>query len=289
MPVPSRVTLCASRPEPVVRPYARWPRDRAFAVARHRSDDLKTFLESALASADTPFVGTASRVLDAEFPPKLEARRVLSAIGYGERARKRISDAVGVEPGNLSASLDLLIDEKRVVRVSYPYATRSLNAPSYSIADPYLRFWLRFVERELPAIERQRVDEVVARILDQWSAVRGKMVEPIIRDALERLLPDDRLPGASHIGSYWNRKGDLEVDLVGGDHERKPQEVVFVGSIKWRERVPFGSGDTKELIEHAERVPGVGPSTLLVAVSRSGIDRSARKIDLSFSPRDLVS
>jgi len=282
-------TITKLAPEDVIDTYAVTGGLPAFAMARRRSDDLETFLQSALETADTPFVTTAARVLDAEFPPQLEARRVLSAIGYGERSRKKIATAVGVKDTNLTASLDLLVEVKRAVRVAHPYATSSLNAPLYSIADPYLRFWLRFVERELPAIERQRTDVVVARVLSQWPTARGRMVEPIVRDALERMLPDDRLPGARYIGSYWNRKGDLEVDIVGGDREHKPREIAFVGSIKWRDRKSFDSADTKDLIEKSGRVPGAGPKTLLVAVSRSGIDRSARKIDVSFSPSDLVS
>ena len=122
-------------------------------MARRRSDSLEAFLQGSLESADTPFVATAAGVLEAEFPPRLDARRVLSAIGYGERTRQKTSDTVGVRVGNLMASLDLLVDAERVVRVTRPNATKSLNAPLYSIADPYLRFWLRFVERELSAIE----------------------------------------------------------------------------------------------------------------------------------------
>ncbi len=282
-------TITRLAPEDVIDTYAITGGLPAFAMARRRSDSLETFLQGSLESADTPFVATAARVLDAEFPPRLEARRVLSAIGYGERTRQKISDAVGVRVGNLTASLDLLVDAKRVVRLAHPYATRSLNAPLYSIVDPYLRFWLRFVERELSAIERQRTDDVVARIMSQWPSVRGRMVEPIIRAVLERRLPDERLPGATYIGSYWNRKGDLEVDLVAGDREHEPHEIAFVGSIKWRERKPFDAADTRDLVEKSARVPGTGPNTRFVAVSRSGIDRSVREIAVSFSPSDLVS
>lgn len=282
-------TITRLAPEDVIDTYAITGGLPAFAMARRRSDDLERFLQGALETADTPFVTTAARVLDAEFPPHLEARRVLSAIGYGERTRQKISDAVGVKVSNLTGSLDLLVDAKRVVRVARPYATTSLNAPLYSIADPYLRFWLRFVERELSAIERQRTDDVVARIMSQWPSVRGRMVEPIIRAALERMLPDERLPRARYVGSYWNRKGDLEVDLVAGDREQEPREIAFVGSIKWRDRQRFDAADTKDLIEKSERVPGAGPRTLLVAVSRSGIDRSARRIDVSLTPPDLVA
>jgi len=275
-------------PEDVIDTYAITGGLPAFALARRDAGSLSAFLLSALASADTPFVNAAVRILDAEFPSHLQARSILSAIGYGERTRRAISAATGTTTGNLRGPLELLSDVKRIVRIARPYATESLSAPRFSVADPYLRFWLRFVERELPAIGRLRTEEVVTRILVQWPDVRGRLVEPIIRDALERLLPDDQLPGASHVGSYWNRKGDLEVDLVGGDRLQAPTKVSFVGSIKWRDRKPFASGDLEELIEGAARVPGVGPATPLVAISRSGVDRSARKLSVAVAAADLV-
>ncbi len=281
-------TITSLPPEDVIDTYAITGGLPAFALARRQAGDLRSFLGWALSSADTPFVSAALRIFDAEFPSHLQARSILSAIGYGERTRQAISNATGTATSNLQAPLEILALAKRMIRVSHPYAAETLNAPRFSIVDPYLRFWLRFVERELPAIERLRTDEVVTRILERWPDARGMLVEPIIRQALERLLPDDRLPGAVHVGSYWNRKGDLEVDLVGGDQPVSPSRVAFVGSIKWRDRKRFDSGDVEELISKAARVPGAGSATPLVSVSRSGVEHSARKLDVTITPRDLV-
>jgi len=123
----------------------------------------------------------------------------------------------------------------------------------------------------------------------QWPDVRGRLVEPILRDALERLLPEARLPGASYVGSYWTRTNDPEIDLIGADKRSAPANVAFVGSVKWRETAPFDSGDLEQLIRKSALVPGVGPATPLIAISRRGVERSARKLTVAFTPADLLS
>lgn len=276
-------------PEDAIDAYAVIGGLPAFAVAWERAGGLREFLRSALSGPDTPFVNAALRILEAEFPAQLQARTILSAIGHGERTMKNISNATGIQGSNLAKPVSQLADAKRVIRVEEPLSAQPLHAPRYAVADPYLRFWLRFVERELPAIERLRTDEVVDRILSQWADVRGRFVEPIIREALERLLPDGRLPGASYVGSYWTRTNDPEIDLIGADQRTSPAVVAFAGSIKWRDRAPFDSADLERLLTKSALVPGVGPLTPMVAVSRSGVDRSARKLHLGIAPEELVS
>ncbi len=43
----------------------------------------------------------------------------------------------------------------------------------YQIADPYLRFWLAFLERGLPIVERGRGDLLLERIERSWTSWRG--------------------------------------------------------------------------------------------------------------------
>ena len=234
-------------------------------------------------------MNSALRILDGEFPAQLQARSILSAIGHGERTMKSISNATSIQASNLARPVSVLIEAKRVVHAQEPLSGARLHAPRYSVADPYLKFWLRFVERELPAIERIRTEEVVDRILAQWASARGRLVEPIIRGALQRRLPDDRLPGAAHVGGYWTRTNEPEVDLIGADGPTAPASVAFIGSIKWRTSAPFDSGDLEQLIRMGALVPGVGPSTLLIAVSRQGVEPSARKLDLEATAEELVA
>lgn len=260
-----------------------------FADEWKRAGGLRAFLLSALSHSDTHFVNSGVRILDAEFPADLQARTILSAIGHGERTGAKISAVSGIPTSNMARSIKLLSEVKRVVRAEEPLSAQRLKAPRYSVADPYLRFWLRFVEPALPEIERLRTEQVVDRITAQWPDFRGHVIEPIVRSALERLLPDERLSGAAYVGSYWTRTNDPEVDLIGADKMAAPATVAFAGSIKWRETGRFDSSDLERLIATSSQVPGVGPGTPLVAVSRTGIDRSARKLHLGLGPADLLA
>jgi len=127
----------------------------------------------------------------------------------------------------------------------------------------------------------------VQRIMDSWSAFRGRAIEPIVRVCIERMLPDERFGRANHLSAYWTRTNDPEVDLVGHDDDRRPQRAEFVGSIKWREIAPFSRDDAAELAAVRARVPLTDNATRLVGVSRSGFSPDAR-LDVELGPEELL-
>ncbi|MBI4729290.1 MAG: hypothetical protein HY775_07265 [Acidobacteria bacterium] len=139
------------------------------------------------------------------------------------------------------------MDTKRVVAVERPLGGALSRLARYRVADAYLRFWLRFVRPPLDAILRGRGDIATALLREGWRDYRGMAVEPVVRDAIERLLPDARFGRAGSVGSWWDRTGTVDVDLVGGEGPRTPTSVHFVGSIKWRERSGFASGTSLDV------------------------------------------
>lgn len=250
-------------------------------------DSVGAFLRRELADESSPFVVTGERAMAAEFPADLNARAVLSAIGAGERSHGAILARSGVGRGTIDRALSALID-KRIVQRTTPYAEPpSTKAPRYAVADPYLRFWLRFVLPGIDLIVRGRADLATANALEGWSSYRGRAVEPLVRASIERLLPHPALGDAQFVGSYWTRDGRVEVDLVGGRETQRAVDVEFVGSIKWRDRAPFGREDLIALAAARALVPGSGAATRLVGVSRSGFTTS--DLDLALDPATLVS
>ena len=247
---------------------------------------VMAFLEQQLADENSDLVDVGRNVLAAEFPAGLQATRVLTAIGSGERTNKGIGVRAGIRDAPLARSLDTLRVAKRVVAVDRPVSLRSRNDPRYRVADSYLRFWLRFIEPSLPDIARGRPDLALARVSQSWTAYRGRAVEPLIRESLERLTATD--PVLAHVGvfgSYWTRAGDVEVDLVGADQWPGATRVPVIGSVKWRERGPFDRRDLDALAGQRADVPGAGGAAL-IAVSRSGF--AVRDIDRAYGPVDLV-
>jgi len=181
-----------------------------------------------------------------------------------------------------------LLDKGVVDRLT-PYSVKaSPKNRQYVVADPYLRFWLRFVGPAADAIERGRGELAVADVARCWSTFRGRAIEPIVRQAIEQALPDKRFGTARHVGGWWNRTSTIEVDLVGGDLLPQATTIAFVGSIKWRDEQPFERTDAALLASHRAAVPGADAKTLLLGVSRRGFDADAG-VDLQLTPEDLLA
>lgn len=251
------------------------------------ASDVMQFFRRQFADENSDLIDVGRNAIAAEFPPDLQATRVLSAIGSGDRTNGAIAARSGLKSAPLARSLEILRDAKRIVAVDKPVSIRARKDPRYRVADSYLRFWLRFVEPSQPDIARGRPDLAVARVSASWPDYRGRAVEPLVRTSLDRIARrDPALDGVEFVGGYWTRTSDLEVDLVGVDRWPDARQVAMVGSIKWRDRISFGARDLADLIAHRAGVPGAG-NARLVAVSRSGC--SVRDIDASYGPGDLVA
>lgn len=239
-------------------------------------DTASEFLTSSVRSSTSALVVSGTRALDGELGGTSLARQVLSAIGgRGERTFTGIQQAARGRPLNaasLTASLALL-QAKRIVVADEPLSTRSGRRDRrYRIADPALRFWLAFVEPALSEIDRGRGDLAVARFAAGYSSWRGRAIEPVVREALQRLLPDERWPAVGAVGGWWPRNNIPEIDLVGADRPHTADAVSFVGTIKWRATGAVTTRDVADLARNATVVPGVDLGTSLVAVCPAGAD-----------------
>lgn len=251
---------------------------------------LWEYLETALEEPTSALLVSAERALAAEFPVEVQARTVLGAVGSGERTFANIGRAAGGLPqGSLDRSLKLLTD-KRVIAVEQPLSTRaSPKTKRYRISDPYLRFWLAFLGPHMAEVERGRGDRVRGRIQSAWTSWRGRTVEPVLRESLDRLAPpslrrDGGVPGV--VGSYWTRTNDPEIDIVVADRAPVARDVLAVGSIKWLEHAPFDSYDLNRLLGYRTQLPGATPDTPLVALSRSGCEVAGVT---GYDPSELLS
>ncbi|GAB3127302.1 hypothetical protein GCM10027160_51790 [Streptomyces calidiresistens] len=239
---------------------------------------LWDFLGQVLAGPVSALLVSAERSLAAEFPPQAQAHAVLSAIGSGERTFSNIAKAAsGIPPPRCSGHSPLLTD-KRVVTTELPLALRPSEDRRYRVTDSYLHFWLRLLGPSMDEVERGRGDLTLERIQRNRASWRGRAVEPLIRAALARLLPDEQLPAAPAVGGYWTRTNDIEIDLVGADRGPIARELLFLGSVKWMENSPFDRHDLAAL------TPEALPT---VAISRSGTNCTS--LDATYSPAELLT
>jgi AAA+ ATPase superfamily predicted ATPase len=245
------------------------------------------YLADALTDPTSFLVISAERALAAEFPPDSNARSVLTAIGHDVRAYSRLESTVGQSAPTLSASLETL-QEKRIVQRVTPYSTVPVRSPHYVLTDPYMRFWLRFVNQRIDWIERGRGELLVDDVATSWSSYLGPAVEPMLRASLERLLPDpSRFGAAQHVGSFWNRQGTVEVDIVAGDRVTAPHGIDLLGSIKWRDSASFDSHDARALAHARTVVPGAEASRLL-GITNTTFDDDGL-LDVRLGPDELLA
>ncbi len=146
---------------------------QAWRVEMTRRD----FLLHELSNPLSPLLLAGELSLLGEFPDATRTRAVLEAIGTGERTFSAIaSEAGGAMPlasGTLSPILHTLL-LKRVIAADSPVSTKAdTKNKRYRIADPYLRFWLAFLERGLPIVERGRGDLLLERIERSWASWRA--------------------------------------------------------------------------------------------------------------------
>ncbi|MFJ8858340.1 ATP-binding protein [Streptomyces sp. NPDC102451] len=259
-------------------------------------ESVAGYLHRQVEDPSSVLLTTGERSLAAEFPARLQAGRVLRAIGSGERTFSGIAASTGgadgrpLAHGTLAPILAELTEAKRIVAAEPPLSTRPApKLKRYRIADTYLRFWLAHLENAVAQAERGRGDVSAARIQRSWSSWRGRAVEPVIREALARRVPEGLFPEATEMGGWWNRQNNPEIDLIGADAEPVARHVSFVGSVKWRDETPFGAHDLAELAAAARQVPGAQDAALVCVSRRPAPGTRIEGLAAQWGPEDVVA
>jgi AAA+ ATPase superfamily predicted ATPase len=149
----------------------------------------------------------------------------------------------------------------RLAQLRYIEERRPLGgngSPSWSVVDPFFRFWFRYVYPNRSRLQRGRVEEVLDAILADLDNHMGPVFEQICRDWAGRYSADPPLAAAEEVGAYWTRTHDVEVDLVA----RARKGVLAVGSCKWSTRAD--THDLDRLIELRGKIRGAGNAALYV-------------------------
>lgn len=256
------------------------------------------FMQEECADPAAPVFGIPEATLLAEFPSPDQARRVIEAVGSGERTHAAIAATAGgragaVPSGSLSPLLHRLAEEKRVIAIDQPLSTRTGKPALYRVADSNLRLYLAVLRAVHDLVRRGRPKQAYDLFIRRWTSWRGKAVEPLIRDALEHTAISEALPwpNTEVVGGWWNRQFNPEIDLVGTDRAPVARQICFAGSIKWL-NTPFDRHDLNELLAGVQHLPGYEPGqTGLAIVSLSGTapDLDGAGVELTWGPSEVVS
>lgn len=256
------------------------------------------FLRRECADPAAPLFSVPESALLAEFPAPDQTRRVLEAVGGGDRTHANIAATAGgragpVPSGSLSPILRRLTADKRVLAMDEPLSTRPGKPALYRVADSNLRLYLAVLRAAHELSRRGRPDGAFRLVQRRWSTWRGRAIEPLVKEALELAALGERLPwpDVETVGGWWNRRFDPEVDLVGADRGPVAKRLFFLGSVKWLS-TRFDDHDLSSLRKAAIQVPGYEPGeTGLVVASRAGIAQETKHagVDLVWGAEDVLS
>lgn len=259
-----------------------------------RSDGSPTdFVRASLTDPFSPLITTGRLTLDAEFPDGPMSYQVLSAIGADDAASPGFMDilgAIGDPEGRkrvetaITRALKTLTEDKQLIEREQPaWAAPNSRVRRYRIADPYLRFWFRYVERQVDLIARGRADLAINAFDRDWASWRGRSIKPVVRQTVLRLAAQDpRLAGVEQVAPWWVRDKSVEVDVVACARET----TAMVGTIKWRADGGVSEREIDALRVARMRIPR-SEDALLAAISPGG--EAPRGADLALSAADLLS
>jgi uncharacterized protein len=209
---------------------------------------------------------------------------VLRAIAGGATQFNEIQQQARI-PRNLDVMLSRL-EELGYVEKREPVETTSKRPRgSYRIADPFFRFWFRYVFPNRSRLDRGRVDEVLTEIEADLDTFMGLAFEDCCRDWIGRYAPAKLLPAPNRLGSWWARDGSVEIDVVG----MTKNGYDLLGSCKWSKRAR--TNVLGELLAARDRLGGAAANASLAIFARgfeSELSKRAEEEDVMLISADRL-
>lgn len=134
---------------------------------------------------------------------------ILKLIATGHNTR---GDIEGILHAEVSGYMTRLENDYGLISKNKPMFQKTTNKNIiYAVNDLFLQFWFRFIYKYNYFIEANaygKLAEVVERDYETYS---GKVLERYFKDVLKESEQ------YTHIDSWWDRKGENEIDIIAAD------------------------------------------------------------------------
>ena len=181
-------------------------------LEKYGCTNLESALDQLILSDLAPLGREMSDVVVEEFGREYATYyEILGAIALGKRTLKEIADLVSLPSTSLPPYMRDLVDLLGIIEYRVPVTERGKRSKMgrYIFVDNFLRFYARFIYRNMSLYESGRFALLKGRILGEWKGFSGWAFEEMARTLLARNLAE----GYEEIGTWWNRRGD-EIDLL---------------------------------------------------------------------------
>ncbi|WP_297477219.1 ATP-binding protein [Thermococcus sp.] len=254
----------------------------AYLVFFNRFEDVKrlAFSKQGFLYAEGDFL------LSSELREPRVYKLILKAVAEGRTRFNEISTLTGIPRSNLFKYVEVL------ERLGFLRREKPITAPPktkntrYKIADNYIRFYFRFVERYRDEVELESLD-FWEEFLEEYNAYLGGIFEDVARQFLVELNRAGKLPFRfTKIGRWW-RKNE-EIDIVAlNERERRALLV----EVKWKD---LSVREARGVLKDLERKGGLiglegwEKSYGLMAKKVKGKERLREKGFLAWDLSDFV-
>lgn len=188
---------------------------------------------------------------------------ILLAIATGSTTPTAIANQTGLDVRQLSYYAQQLVDLGYIDR-RRPLADRGGRSLRYTIGDPLLRFWFRFVFPQLSRVTQLGPQRALRELIrPELPSYWGTCFETLVREALPDLLVREGATGSVEVGEYWDAKS--QIDVVGLRDDGR----IELGECKWG-AVRSGRAVLAELTKKAENYPNPTNASISLRVFSSG-------------------
>ena len=158
-------------------------------------------------SMGSPFLTEGRDILISEFGQDYAVYfSILQLIASNKTAQSEIDSVLGKTSTSYIANLETRYSLIR--RVKPMFAKPGSRNTRWRILDAYLAFWFRFIYANQTLVEQQRPDLLLELIEQDYLRFSGITLEDYFR---EKIMEEGRF---NKIGSYWDRSGQNQIDLI---------------------------------------------------------------------------
>lgn len=166
---------------------------------------------------------------------------ILSLIASSKTERGDIESTLGMTVGGY---LEKMESDYSIIKRIRPFGAKlGSRSNKYLIEDNFLNLWFRFIYKYRSAVEIGNMEYVKGVVERDYDTFSGLVLEKYFR---VQMIESKQF---SDIQSYWNRKGENEIDIVAVNDFEKRLVICEVKRNKSRISIPLLQNKAAEIVK----------------------------------------